>query len=195
MKRSAPEAYAKFVELAVNASEKLSGTEKTELTNRYKATYSEGTQTEFSEDKAINEITADYAGKLVHDVKMFQDLARADMNTAQRFIEAIRDFIAKVKTTFSKDKSKMDTAALEKYGATVSELEAAVKTYEEMIETTQAAVSSGQFNTENTAEAEAGGAEYSIKHNIEGERGNYGKGVLLDKNIFDGVKPRNWGKY
>ncbi len=106
---------------------------------------------------SVNFIAADFAGKIVDNLDLFRSLVRSDMTVAERFVESVKDFITKVKSTFSKDKSKMDTAALEKYGATVSELETAVKTYEEMIETTQAAVSSGQFNIENTAETEQGG--------------------------------------
>ena len=102
--------------------------------------YSEYSQTNFTDDAAIDEITADYASKLVNDVETFRELVRADKTVAERFIESVKEFIAKVKTTFSKDKTKADTASLEKYGATVSEFEAAVKTYENMIKTTQTAV-------------------------------------------------------
>ena len=38
-----------------------------------------------------------------------------------------------------------------------------------------------------------GGRQYSIAK-IEGEKGDYGQGVVLDTNLFDGVSPRNWGK-
>ena len=62
---------------------------------------------------------------------------------AQRFIESIKDFITKVKSAFSNDKTKADTAALEKYGATVSELEEAVKQWSAMVKTTETAVKSG----------------------------------------------------
>lgn len=37
------------------------------------------------------------------------------------------------------------------------------------------------------------GNGYSIAE-IEGEKQNYGIGVVLDTNLFDGVRPRNWGK-
>lgn len=35
--------------------------------------------------------------------------------------------------------------------------------------------------------------EYSIT-DIQGENGDYGRGVLLDTNIFDGVKENRWGE-
>ena len=40
--------------------------------------------------------------------------------------------------------------------------------------------------------AETPGERYSIA-DIQGEAEDYGPGVVLDTNIFDGVKPRNWG--
>ncbi len=36
--------------------------------------------------------------------------------------------------------------------------------------------------------------QFSISENIQGEKGDYGPGVILDSNIFDSVKPRYWGK-
>lgn len=46
---------------------------------------------------------------------------------------------------------------------------------------------------ENTVFADGADLQYSIG-NIAGESGNYGRGVVLDTNLFDGIKPRNWGK-
>ena len=157
MKNFAPAEYFKFAEMAINAAEKLTGTEKADLINRYKTAYSEGTQTEYGEDAAIEEIAADYSGKLVDDIELFRELARADKNVAQRFIESVKEFIAKVKSTFSKDKSKADTASLEKYGVKVSELEEVIKQWEMMVKETETAVKSGEAGRENTAETEPGG--------------------------------------
>ncbi|MBQ7032913.1 MAG: hypothetical protein IJN25_04550 [Clostridia bacterium] len=40
---------------------------------------------------------------------------------------------------------------------------------------------------------EGEGTQYSITE-IRGKNGSYGNGVYLDTNVFDGVKPRDWGK-
>lgn len=40
---------------------------------------------------------------------------------------------------------------------------------------------------------EWGGRSYSIT-DIQGKNGDYGQGVLLDTNIFDGISPRSWGR-
>mgnify|MGYP004653475273 CR=1 FL=1 len=36
--------------------------------------------------------------------------------------------------------------------------------------------------------------KYSVLEEVEGENGTYGKGVMLDTNLFDGIRPRDWGK-
>ena len=41
--------------------------------------------------------------------------------------------------------------------------------------------------------AECAQVKLSIS-DIKGENDEYGPGVILDTTIFDGVKPRNWGK-
>ena len=45
---------------------------------------------------------------------------------------------------------------------------------------------------ENTVFADGDGRSYSIEE-IGGEKQDYGTGVILDTNLFNGVKPRNWG--
>lgn len=168
MQNVAPTEYAKFVELAVNASTKLSGEDKSALVEKYRTAYSEGTRTEFSEQAAIDEITADYAGKLVRDVSLFRNLVNADRNVAQRFVDGVKRFISSVKSTFSKDKKKADTASLEKYGATVSELEAAVKAYEGMIKDARAAVERGEVGADVTS------TDAEIFGSVEGESSDEG---------------------
>lgn len=166
MKETAPEAYAKFLEIAVNATEQLSGKQKSEILEDYKTWYSEYSQTDFKYEDALDEITADFAGRLADDLSLFKKLVDTDRNVAQRFIDGVREFISKVKSTFSKDKSKADTASLEKYGLKVSELEEAVKQWSAMVKATETAVKSGNAGIENTAETEQGGVVYDLKKDL-----------------------------
>lgn len=92
---------------------------------------------------------------------LFRKLVNANKNVARRFVESIKNFIAKVKSTFSWNKAKADTAAQEKYGTTVDGLEKTVKQYESMLDVTADAVKSGTI--ENTAGRDADGVEYSFK--------------------------------
>ncbi len=95
------------------------------------------------------------------DISLFDRPAKSNRGAAVRFIDSIKDFIAKVKSTFSADKAKADTASQEKYGARVSELEAAVAQFERMLTTTETAVASGNINTAGT-DAD-GGRMYDFK--------------------------------
>ncbi len=61
-----------------------------------------------------------------------------------------------MRSTFSTDKAKADTASMDKYGTTVEGLEAAVAQWEKMLATTEAAVASGNINT---ADVYAGGVK------------------------------------
>ena len=36
--------------------------------------------------------------------------------------------------------------------------------------------------------------KFSVLEEVEGKNGTYGKGVMLDTNLFDGIRPRDWGK-
>ncbi len=135
------------------AYEQLSGKQKSEILEEYKTWYSDYTQTDFKYEDALDEITADFAGRLADDLSLFKKLVDTDRNVAQRFIDGVREFISKVKSTFSKDKSKADTASIEKYGLKVSELEEAVKQWSAMVKATETAVKSGNVE----------GSPYDIK--------------------------------
>lgn len=115
------------------ASEQLGGKQKSEILEEYKTWYSEYSQTDFKYEDALDEITANFAGRLADDLSLFKKLVDTDRNVAQRFIDGVREFISKVKSTFSKDKSKADTASIEKYGLKVSELEEAVEQRSAMV--------------------------------------------------------------
>ena len=62
-------------------------------------------------------------------------------------------------------------------------------------ETVKGAVAAEEHKGSKNAavENDSGGVKYSIQP-IIGEKQNYGNGVVLDTNLFDGVSPRNWGK-
>lgn len=60
----------------------------------------------------------------------------------------------------------------------------------------------GRNRTGSDSDREGGGLEFSHSQakqgfgiqEIQGEKGDYGEGVLLDTDLFDGIHPRNWGK-
>lgn len=75
------------------ASEQLRGKQKSEILEEYKKWYSDYSQTDFKYEDALDEITADFAGRLADDLSLFKKLVDTDRNVAQRFIDGVREFI------------------------------------------------------------------------------------------------------
>ncbi len=61
-------------------------------------------------------------------------------------------------------------------------------------ERTTGAVEQGRETAAATERRTGPPEKFSVLEEIEGENGTYGKGVMLDTNLFDGIRPRDWGK-
>ncbi|MBQ2743389.1 MAG: hypothetical protein IJF32_11375, partial [Oscillospiraceae bacterium] len=142
-----------------------------------------------SDAQALDEIAADFTKNIVNDVKMFERLAQDNRTVAMKLMDSIKEFITKVKSTFSGDRAKADTAAQEKYGAKVSELEAAVAQFEKMLSVTETAVASGNINTAGTDAG--GGRMYDLKAFEDGKRF---VDVQTDQHLFDGLTENEKGR-
>ncbi|MBO4914591.1 MAG: hypothetical protein J5449_05230 [Oscillospiraceae bacterium] len=79
------------------------------------------------------------------------------------------------------------------YRNTAGEIEARDAASRREMDTEARYLAAPDLGDENTVFADGSGESYSISQ-ITGEKGNYGQGVILDTNIFDGVKPRDWGR-
>ena len=56
------------------ATEQLSGKQKSEILEEYKTWYFEYSQTDFKYEDALDEITADFAGRLADDLSLLKSL-------------------------------------------------------------------------------------------------------------------------
>ena len=116
-----------------------------------------------------NEIIADYLGDLfTQDVNYLSRMAKTDTGI-KRVFRAISDYFYKLS-----DKFNVGNAENRYLRSIANRFMKALK-------------------TADVQKAEKAPARYKIT-NIEGQNGNYGIGVYLDTNIFDGVKPRYWNK-
>lgn len=61
-------------------------------------------------------------------------------------------------------------------------------------ERTPGAVEQGRETAAATERRRGPPEKFSVLEEVEGENGTYGKGVMLDTNLFDGIRPRDWGK-
>lgn len=173
MQQLSPKEYMAFRDYAVQQEADANGAIGTTVVEKYQALYEKGGKT-LTAAEAMDEIAADFAEKLLKDEKTREDLAEAaarDNNTrtmAQKFFDAVREFIQKIKKAFSGDKAKMDKAAREEFGASIAELEKAERLWKQAYQAAADRVKS-EHRTENKKEENAAasikesGAKFSLK--------------------------------
>ncbi len=115
-----------------------------------------------SAQEAMDEIAADFTEELLLRPDRFTELAREDRSAAGKLLEAIKDFIAKVKAFFRGDKTAQDSAVAETYGVDLATLEEAARLWD---------------NAYDAATARASGKSKSAAQVIVGNRG--GGNLLL----------------
>lgn len=134
----APEAYRTYRDYAVNAMAERDGSTAT-LVERYKARYAQS-GVNLTTEQAMDEIAADFTEALTVDPSRFDTLAQEHRSVARRVLDALRDFISKVKALF-KGRSGQDRAAMSEYGVSMETLERAAQLWEEALRAGQAQVS------------------------------------------------------
>lgn len=134
----APEAYRTYRDYAVNAMAERDGSTAA-LVERYKARYAQS-GVNLTTEQAMDEIAADFTEALTVDPSRFDTLAQEHRSVARRVLDALRDFISKVKALF-KGRSDQDRAAMSEYGVSMETLERAARLWEETLRAGQAQVS------------------------------------------------------
>lgn len=141
----APEAYRTYRDYAVNAMAERDGSTAT-LVERYKARYAQS-GVNLTTEQAMDEIAADFTEALTVDPSRFDTLAQEHRSVARRVLDALRDFISKVKALF-KGRSDQDRAAMSEYGVSMETLERAARLWEETLRAGQAQVRGSVVGTE-----------------------------------------------
>lgn len=126
----APAEYRKYRDYAVNALSERDGSSAS-LVERYKARYAES-GVNLTTEQAMDEIAADFTEALTVDPTRFERLASENRSVARRVLDALRDFISKVKALF-KGRSDQDRAAMSEYGVDMDTLEKAARLWEEAL--------------------------------------------------------------
>lgn len=136
LEKAAPKQYMAYRNYAVQIASAARGMTGTTLVEDYQDRAANA-GVSLTAEQAMDEIAADFTEKILRDEKALQDFARDMSQTkekrtvAQKFFEAVRNFIDKVKKAFKGNKTKMDEAAMEQFGATVAQLEKAEKLWKE----------------------------------------------------------------
>lgn len=155
MQEMAPEAYRKYRDYAMSALTERDGS-TTSIVEQYKSRYAEA-GVNLSTEQAMDEIAADFTEALTVDPARFETLAKENRSVARKLLDAVRDFIRKVKSLFKGNKAAQNQAAANAYGVSIDTLEEAARLWEEALKAT-----SEQTANKNAAQTD-GGTKFSIK--------------------------------
>ena len=134
----APEAYRKYRDYAVNALSEREGSSSA-LVERYKTRYA-ASGVNLTTEEAMDEIAADFTEALTVDPTRFERLASEHRSVARRVLDALKDFIRRVKSAFSSRRTQ-DRAAMSEYGVSMETLEEAARLWEDALRAGRAQVS------------------------------------------------------
>lgn len=155
MQEMAPEAYRKYRDYAMSALTERDGSTAS-IVEQYKSLYAEA-GVNLSTEQAMDEIAADFTEALTVDPARFETLAKENRSVARKLLDAVRDFIRKVKSLFKGNKTAQNQAAANAYGVSIDTLEEAARLWEEALKAT-----SEQTANKNAAQTD-GGTKFSIK--------------------------------
>ena len=155
MQEMAPEAYRKYRDYAMSALTERDGSTAS-IVEQYKSRYAEA-GVNLSTEQAMDEIAADFTEALTVDPARFETLAKENRSVARKLLDAVRDFIRKVKSMFKGNKTAQNQAAANAYGVSIDTLEEAARLWEEALKAT-----SEQTANKNAAQTD-GGTKFSIK--------------------------------
>lgn len=155
MQEMAPEAYRKYRDYAMSALTERDGSTAS-IVEQYKSRYAEA-GVNLSTEQAMDEIAADFTEALTVDPARFETLAKENRSVARKLLDAVRDFIRKVKSLFKGNKTAQNQATANAYGVSIDTLEEAARLWEEALKAT-----SEQTANKNAAQTD-GGTKFSIK--------------------------------
>ena len=182
MQDLSPAEYRKFRQAAVEYKMRENGADtEAEIVERYmEAAEQEGVT--LTRDEVMDELAADFAGDMLDDADLFAKFSKENRTAAQKLLDSLKEFLAKVKTAFTG--KYRDMAAQEAYGKDFAELEDIAKQW-------QAAFDAAERQTEKTktAASDGDGAKYQIKQFPNGM-----KYVQADRQVLFGNDPKAWSE-
>lgn len=121
MQDLSPDEYRAFRQAAIEYRMRENGADtETEVVQRYMEA-AERAGVTLTQDEVMDEIAADFAGRMIEDTDLFAQFAKDNRTAAQKLLDGLKEFIAKVKAMFT-GKAR-DNAAMDAYGKTFGELE------------------------------------------------------------------------
>ncbi len=125
MQELAPEEYRAYRDHAMSYRARESGDEgAAAYVERYRA-MAEEAGVKLTQEEAMDEIAADFTRDMMENGNLFEDFAKENRSAAKKLLDALKAFIAKVKSLF-RSKVAQDRAAQDAYGKSMAELEQCV---------------------------------------------------------------------
>lgn len=125
MQELAPEEYRAYRDHAMSYRARESGEEGAAA---YVVAYmakAEEAGVKLTQEEAMDEIAADFTRDMMENGNLFEDFAKENRSAAKNLLDALKAFIAKVKSLF-RSKTAQDRAAQDAYGKSMAELEQCV---------------------------------------------------------------------
>lgn len=182
MQDLSPDEYRAFRQAAIEYRMRENGADtETEVVQRYMEA-AERAGVTLTQDEVMDEIAADFAGRMIEDTDLFAQFAKDNRTAAQKLLDGLKEFIAKVKAMFT-GKAR-DNAAMDAYGKTFGELE-------DIAQKWQAAFDAAERQAEKTktAAGDGDGVKYQIKQFPNGM-----KYVQADRQVLFGNDPKAWSE-
>lgn len=178
----APEQYRAYRDYAMNAMAQAQGYGTTaNLVEGKLREYAEG-GVNLTAEQAMDEIAADFTRDMLHDAGLFKELAQEHRSVARRVLDALKDFIRRVKAAFS-SRSAQDRAARSEYGVDMDTLEEAARLWQRAYDAATA-----QASGKSKSAAQAGGTgRFSIRY--DQDNNPY---VVIEEDILAGVPRSEW---
>ena len=128
MQDLSPAEYRKFRQSAVEYKMRENGADtEAEIVERYMETAEQEGVT-LTRDEVMDELAADFAGDMLDDAALFAKFSKENRTAAQKLLDSLKEFLAKVKTAFTG--KYRDMAAQEAYGKDFVELENIAKQWQ-----------------------------------------------------------------
>lgn len=162
MQELAPEEYRVYRDHAMSYRAKVLGEETTAgIVAEYMAD-AEAAGVKLTQEEAMDEIAANFTEDMIENGKLFEDFAKENRSAAKKLLDALKAFIAKVKSLF-RSKTAQDRAAQDAYGKSMAELEQCVALWQKAYD----AAGKQAQKTKTAAREGDGEGRYQIK-NIDG---------------------------
>jgi hypothetical protein len=178
LQQLAPEAYRKYRDYVMNYRTGQNQGGSASIVEAYRSNAADA-GVNLTTEEAMDEIAADFTQELIENKDLFGELAKKDRSIAGKLLDAIKEFIAKVKSVFRGNAAAQDQAARSEYGVDMKTLEEAARLWTEAYNAaegqaksakkadTESATSQKASPTAAATENEKGNPKFSTKRSIE----------------------------